>query len=470
MEDTTTCSSLGPVSRREMLRLLGLVTAGGALAGCAPQAAAPTQQVAEPTAAVEQPTSPAPEPTADSSEKTGTFTFAAHNEWEARLELTEEFFERNYPSMTWKHDVTPWDGYWVKLQSQLAAGTAPDILLSHETRAKAFAAKGLLIKLDDYQAANPMPGELDEYVGLEQLRYQGSMYVVPSLFASYVMLYNKDIFDEAGVAYPKDDWNYDDFLELAKQLSDAPDQWGHVLWNDPGWQGDWYPILKAYGGESFNDEDTECLLDSPEAVQTLDYMRENWCSEVVPSPAVAEQGGGALQLLYAGRAAMGYLNPASLERFHEARAEEFNYGIVFLPSGPKGAYTRIGGSQYAIPVGSQNPEVAWELMRWMIGTEEAMQIEHGIHNECQTSRVGLHAKFNAPKAPEVIEMVPNWREVAVEMALQHGIFIRHSKIGSEFSPMLKAEMDALADCSKTAAEVAQIITKKANQMLDEFTE
>jgi len=65
-------------------------------------------------------------------------------------------------------------------------------------------------------------------------------------------------------------------------------------------------------------------------------------------------------------------------------------------------------------------------------------------------------------------MVPNWHEAGIEQPLKYGTFIRHSKIGPEFTPMIKAEMDSLADCSKTAAEVARIITDKANQMLAEF--
>lgn len=442
------------LTRRDFLRMSALTAAGMALAGCK----ATPKETPEPT----------PMPTVDKSQLTGEFVFASHNEWEARLELTKVFFERNYPKMTYKHDITPFADIWVKLQAQIAAGTPPDITLMHETRAKGFAAKGLLLQLDDFQAKNPMPGKPEEYIGLEQLKYKGKIFVWPSLFAAYAMIYNKDLFDEAGVQYPTDEWTYDDMFDMAKKLSSPPDRWGHLLWTDPSWQGDWYPILKANGGETFNEEDTECLLNSAEAIETFDYMRESWCSEAVPQPSIAQQAGGGLPMFYGGIGALAYINPASIERFHQTREAVFNYGMIFLPAGPKGRFTRIGGSQYAIPAGSKHPDIAWELMRWMIGTEEALQIEYDEHNECLTSRVELHEKFNAPKDPEVIAMVPNWHEAGIEQPLKYGIFIRHSKIGPEFTPMIKAEMDSLADCSKTAAEVARIITDKANQMLAEF--
>ena len=47
--------------------------------------------------------------------------------------------------------------------------------------------------------------------------YDGSVYGFPRDISVEVLYYNKDIFDEAGVAYPDDTWTWDDFLAAAER-------------------------------------------------------------------------------------------------------------------------------------------------------------------------------------------------------------------------------------------------------------
>ncbi len=452
------------LSRREMLRLAGLAAAGSVLASCGPTPTpSPTPRPAATPTPVPKPT---PSPTIDKTKVTGTFTISSHNEAEARKTVCDAFFAKNYPNLKPAYDVTPGlDAYFLKLQTQIAGGTPPDYMLMHETRSVGFSAQGLLLPLDDFQKANPMPGKPEDYAGLEQLKYKGKTYVWPATFANYAMLYNRDIFDKAGMAYPKDDWTWQDLLEICKKLSKPPDQWGITIWDDPGWLAGWYPILRAYGGETFNEEDTQCLLNTPEAIQTFDYMREHWCSKTTPTPAAMKQLGGGYAMFLEGRVGLNYFYTGYFKHLHENRKGGLKYGLIALPKGPKGRFIRIGGSSYAIPKASKFPQVAWELMRFMLGEEEGAQIaaQAGVY----TARVDYFIKYSAPTG-EAATMVPNWIQVAVDQAKQFGVFVRYSKISTQFSPMVGAEAASLADCTKTAAEVAKSITDKANQMLKEW--
>jgi multiple sugar transport system substrate-binding protein len=47
---------------------------------------------------------------------------------------------------------------------------------------------------------------------LESAKFEGSVYGFPRDIEVNVIYYNKDMFDAAGVAYPSDDWTWDDFL------------------------------------------------------------------------------------------------------------------------------------------------------------------------------------------------------------------------------------------------------------------
>ena len=49
----------------------------------------------------------------------------------------------------------------------------------------------------------------------------GGYYGFPQGFATEIMYYNKDMFDAAGVAYPTDDWTWDDYTAAAEKLTKA---------------------------------------------------------------------------------------------------------------------------------------------------------------------------------------------------------------------------------------------------------
>jgi ABC-type glycerol-3-phosphate transport system substrate-binding protein len=54
---------------------------------------------------------------------------------------------------------------------------------------------------------------------LNQFMWQGQLMGLPADITPYVLEYNKDLFDAAGLAYPAMDWTWDDFLQLAVDLT-----------------------------------------------------------------------------------------------------------------------------------------------------------------------------------------------------------------------------------------------------------
>jgi multiple sugar transport system substrate-binding protein len=64
------------------------------------------------------------------------------------------------------------------------------------------------LRLDDF---------FDTYV--RAFSYEGRMYAAPLGFAPIVLLYNKTMFDEAGLNYPGDDWTWEELLKAAKALT-----------------------------------------------------------------------------------------------------------------------------------------------------------------------------------------------------------------------------------------------------------
>jgi multiple sugar transport system substrate-binding protein len=80
------------------------------------------------------------------------------------------------------------------------------------------------------------------------------------------------LFERAGVAYPTDQWTWDDYLAAGKRIMELPDAGRGGVWGgdvETGWWGEWLIFVRQAGGTLFNDDMTRCVLDSPEAIAGL---------------------------------------------------------------------------------------------------------------------------------------------------------------------------------------------------------
>ncbi len=152
-------------------------------------------------------------------------------EEEGFLATLESDFEAAYPNIDLDITAYPEENYGIKLDTAIAAGKEPDLTLypgPEEIRA------GLILPLDDmlaekgidvstYLPAIVQPG--DEL----SCAWEDHLYCLGSFSGSVQMLYNKDMFDAAGIPYPAP-WppmTPDEFVDIACQLTDADNQvWG----------------------------------------------------------------------------------------------------------------------------------------------------------------------------------------------------------------------------------------------------
>ena len=57
-------------------------------------------------------------------------------------------------------------------------------------------------------------------------QYNGVQYGVPSGLNGPLFIWNKQIFDEAGVEYPTNDWSWDDFEKACQEIYDKTGKYG----------------------------------------------------------------------------------------------------------------------------------------------------------------------------------------------------------------------------------------------------
>lgn len=117
-------------------------------------------------------------------------------------------------------------------------------------------------------SAHFTPMEKREYAlsALAPMRVNGRLLALPASGGSLALVYNKTLFDDAGVAYPEDTWTTDDLLFAAEQLSRGdvkgiaiPLKWSYWL----------LPFLSGFGGPLF-DGDLP-LFDSADHARGLEF-------------------------------------------------------------------------------------------------------------------------------------------------------------------------------------------------------
>ncbi len=283
------------LSRREFLGVAAGVGGAALLAACAP-AATPAPATQAPATEVPATQAPAAEaPTAAPSGAQKTELTIAHA-WEAAFMPTQDQWDKNFmekhPDISIKVINSSWDQHNQTVPTWAAAGQLPDIVYVHGSRAFPWNKEGIMVSIQDYVDADKafdVAGIWEE--ALKLYRYQGKLYEIPYDHGPVILGYNKDLFDKAGVAYPDENWTWDDFLAAAKKLTIPDKQWGYSgyyggilgLSNEYG-----VSLVGPWGGEVMDENETKVLLDSAESIQGLKFHADMiHVDKIAPLPAQA---------------------------------------------------------------------------------------------------------------------------------------------------------------------------------------
>lgn len=177
-------------------------------------------------------------------------------------------FEERFPDITveWidKHGTE----FATFYQTQLVAGTAPDIIDVQGMLWAEYAADGGLVDLTPYLDADPDFKNRFNQDGLELWQYEGRQYMVPYYFSKSLLIYNKGLFEEAGIEEPPT--SFDEILSHAAAVS-GEGRAGFITLNF-----DWlYWALFAANGVELVDEDmTAAAFNTPEMLETLTRLAD----------------------------------------------------------------------------------------------------------------------------------------------------------------------------------------------------
>jgi multiple sugar transport system substrate-binding protein len=194
------------------------------------------------------------------------------------------------PAIDLKAVTLAWGNpYYTKLSLATLGGKPPDMAVAHLTRAKTLVASGLLeeLSLDELAQAGITPAQLDPTAWNAGL-VNGKAYAVPLDTHPFVMFYNTDIcekaglLDSSGALAPLD--SPEKFTEALKKAKAVTKAYGGTVAITADTSTPWRMFQSWYsqlGGQMLADEGHRVVIDDAKAVQVLSFMQSLTSSGVV---------------------------------------------------------------------------------------------------------------------------------------------------------------------------------------------
>lgn len=145
---------------------------------------------------------------------------------EERAEITQQAidaFEEKNPHITVHGESIDFDAYFDRLATEVAAGSAPDVITLGGAYPREYGDRGALLDLSEVE--EHLSTENIDDAALSNGFFSGVQYSIPTGVNTYSVVVNPEVFDAAGVALPDDtSWTWDDFVDIAQEISDnTPD-------------------------------------------------------------------------------------------------------------------------------------------------------------------------------------------------------------------------------------------------------
>lgn len=285
-----------------------------------------------------------------------------------------------HPDVDIKLQVTSWDEYWTKMDAAAESNQLPDIFWMHTNEILKYADYGMLEDVTNlYDDVDPnYYTEHFSEIALNNARgSDGRIYGVPKDKDTVCLVYNKEMFDAAGVAYPDESWTWDNLVEASQQIYDATGKYGYMAYADEQ-LGYWNFVYQA-GGQILTEDKTKGDFLNPGTKKGMEFyiglQDYEWCPD---QNYFAQTNPGTA--FFSSQGAM-YLegNWNLLALLQNNPEMEGKWDVAVLPKCPNpargdGRATISNGLCYATSPTGENLEIVKDVLRFF-GSEEGQRLQ-----------------------------------------------------------------------------------------------
>ena len=368
-------------------------------------------------------------------------------------------FEAAHPGVKVNTQYISWTHLDEKLTISFAGGVAPDVFQVGAEYVGGLAYRGMAEPLDEYVERW---GEADDYFSASwgTSVYRGKVYGLPYLSAPRVLLYRKDLLKEAGFEGPPETWE-----ELAEAAERMTVRRGPVIdlagMNLPvSWQI-FVEFLWENGGQIFDEEGKRSLLDSPEAVEALQFYADLYNKHRVCPTAGMPVAGGSVPVFASKRAAMEIMNQFGIYNVKKYAPELLpEVGIAPTPR-RKERVVSVYTDWLAMSPQGTHKELAWELMTFLMEPENLAAYNATLFF--------IPPRRSAVEAAEFMDENPQLGEF-VSLMEEYGRSLPAIPEWFEIRTGLQAAVEAAIYEAKTPEEALRDYSRELDDLLAERAE
>lgn len=129
-----------------------------------------------------------------------------------------DMFQAKYPNITIEPETVGWGGYWDRINTQVAAGTMPDVMQHDYAYLLQFVGRGLMADLSPFVNSKAINLDGVDEAFLSGGRVAGKLYGVSLGTNAVSLAYDPAVLQKAGVAEPKPTWTWADFESMARKI------------------------------------------------------------------------------------------------------------------------------------------------------------------------------------------------------------------------------------------------------------
>ena len=255
--------------------------------------------------------------------------------------------------------VSGYAGFHDMLLTQLAGGSGPDVMRVDSYYFADFAELGALRPIDDLIARDNIDMSIYYELGVTENTYQGEIYGLPWGTAPLYMFINLDMFEAAGIPVPDNDWDLDDFEQIARELTTGNQYgWGMTTQN----LSQVFPFVWAMGGDILSSDRSQFTLNSDESVAGLEMLARLLSDGIMPRDGILGDSELLNELFVNDRLAM-RMGAASEILSMQAAGKRFE--AINMPTGVVDDTTVNKSNVIGINANTRNVDEAWEFLQFL---------------------------------------------------------------------------------------------------------
>ena len=193
------------------------------------------------------------------------------------MEVLNAYGEKN--NIEFDYQFYQWDDYWTTMSGFTTNNALPDIMQQDYAYIGPYVDKGLLVDMNQYKDVMELD-KVDESILSSGNIYGKGLYGMSLGTNVLCVIYNKTVYEQAGVDMPTNDWTWDEWVYSVKTIYEKTGVHSDIPFiTDPKWLIEY--ISRSFGETLYNEDGTgfgftdktidaykKCLADIKEMVDS----------------------------------------------------------------------------------------------------------------------------------------------------------------------------------------------------------